>query len=545
MDIRICAVLAFAESLAIYELNKAYQRPVLSTTDFGIGVLALLGLQWMLLKIYRVFIYPHFLSPLRQLPGPKDGHFLVGQMVNQYRASSPVEVFLDWSRQWPDTPLIKFFGLANNEMLLINTVEAHKQILQTHCYDFVKPEFIHRSVGEIVGTGLLLAEKQEHKRQRRLILNVFSVPNIKKLVPVFQDEARLMTKSIGEELRGEPTGDIDVLSIFSKSTLNAIGLAAMGIKLENLKSPEVGMDCQQCYHRMLSQSTLSALISFINVHLPIRWAIPLEANLGYVRASRGLRSMLTRYIDQRSREIALGDKEKQVGFESRDLLTFMLEERESTGEILTTENIMGHLQNFLAAGHETTSGTLTWATYILATRPDIQDKLRAEIKTLDEGTPDWASLESLHYLNNFFREVTRLYSTAPFTYREADKDVVICGQFVPKGTHLVMSPFVSNLSPQIWGEDADQFRPERWDTVTGDAASPYGIETFSNGPRVCIGKMYSVLLFKAFMVQMLREFHFSKSADLIARGDAFPEIQNPGVTFRPKGDVKIHIERIY
>ncbi|KAI1634553.1 cytochrome P450 3A5 [Biscogniauxia mediterranea] len=545
MDVRICAVVAFAESLIIYWLNKTYQRPVLSTTHFGVGVLALVGLQWILLKIYRVFLYPHFFSPLRRLPGPKDGHFLVGQMLNQYRASSPVEVFLNWSRQWPDVPLIKFFGLANNEMLLINTVEAHKQILQTYCYDFVKPEFIHRSVGEIVGTGLLLAEKQEHKRQRRLVLNVFSTPNIKKLLPVFQDEARLMIQSIGEQLKAEPTGDIDVMPIFSKATLNTIGLAAMGIKLENLKSPETGMDCQQCYHRMLSQSTLSALISFINVHLPIRWALPIEANLGYVRAMRGLRSMITRHIDKRAGEIASGDKEKQVGFESRDLLTYMLEERESTGEILTTEHILGHLQNFLAAGHETTAGTLTWATYILATQPHVQEKLRSEIQTLAEGSPDYANLDRLQYLNNFFREVTRLYSTAPFTYREADKDIIICDQFVPKGTHLVMSPFVSNLSPQIWGDDAVQFRPERWDSLTGEAAKAFGIETFSNGPRFCIGKTYSALLFKAFMVQMLREFRFSKSADLIARGDAFPEIQNPGVTFRPKGDIKIHIERLH
>ncbi|KAI1503986.1 cytochrome P450 3A5 [Biscogniauxia marginata] len=545
MDVRICAGLAFAESLLINWLNKTSQRPVLSTTHFGISVLALLGLQWILLKIYRVFVYPHFFSPLRNLPGPKDGHFLVGQMLNQYRASSPVQGFLDWSVQWPDEPLIKYFGLANNEMLLINTVEAHKQILQAHCYDFIKPEFIHRSVGEIVGTGLLLAEKQEHKRQRRLVLNVFSVPNIKKLLPVFQEEARLMVKSIKQKLQEEPTGDIDVLSIFSKAALNSIGLAAMGIKLENLKDPETGMDCQQCYRRMLSQSTMSALISFINVHLPIRWAIPLEANLGYVRAMHGLRSMISRYIDQRSREIAQGDKEKEVGFESRDLLTYMLEERESTGEILTTDQIMGHLQNFLAAGHETTAGTLTWATYVLATRPDIQDKLRSEIKTLTEGTPDYASIERLHYLNNFFREVTRLYSTAPFTYREADSDIVICGRFVPKGTHLVMSPFVSNLSTQIWGENAREFRLERWDSLTGDAATPYGIETFSNGPRVCIGKMYAVLLFKAFIVQMLQDFRFSKSADLVARGGKFPEIQNPGVTYRPKGDIKIHVERLH
>lgn len=86
---------------------------------------------------------------------------------------------MDWSSTWPDSPFIRYPILANKEILLINTVEAHKQILQTKCYDFVKPKFLGRLLGEIVGTGLLFAEGHEHKRQRKMVLSMdcFSLIN--------------------------------------------------------------------------------------------------------------------------------------------------------------------------------------------------------------------------------------------------------------------------------------------------------------------------------------------------------------------------------
>lgn len=197
-------------------------------------------------------------------------------------------------------------------------------------------------------------------------------------------------------------------------------------------------------------------------------------------------------------------------------------------------------------GHETTSGALTWASYVLATRPEIQNKLRDEVvKALGTvGVPTYADIEKLHYMKNFLQEVARVYSPAPATWREAGTDVVICGQFLPKGTQLVLSPPVTNLSTQIWGLDALEFNPDRWDSLTGDAATPYNMQTFGNGPRICIGKSYSLLAFKVMMVELIRNFRFSRSPGLMALGDNPPAVQNPAVTWRPKGGMTVHMEKI-
>ncbi|KAI0023455.1 cytochrome P450 3A5 [Xylariomycetidae sp. FL0641] len=507
MDVRTCLSLTLAEAVALYPLSIP--------------------------KCYRIVLYPLVSSPLRGLPGPKGGNPLFGSLLQQYAASSPVEVFLTWSAEWPDAPLIRYPGFAGQEMLLLNSTQAHKEVLQSHCYSFVKPSFLRRSVGEIIRTGLMFTEKDEHKRQRRIIMNVFSVPNIRKLLPVMHNEAESVINHMAAQVAASGTGDIDVIPVLLKGTLDMIGRTAMGRRLADVRSAETEMNCQQCYERMLGQSPLSALISFIHVHIPIRWAIPHEANRGFVRAQKGLRGMLSQHIAQRGREVETGNAKGESENESRDLLTFMLQERRNTG-----------LLNILAAGHETTSGTLAWSLYVLATRPDVQEKLRAEIERIGTEKLDLATVEGLHYLNIFFQEIVRVHSTVPFTYREAGSDIIICGQVVPKGTQVVICPHVTNLSPRIWGDDAEEFRPERWEHVTGEAASAYSIETFLNGPRVCIGKAYAILEVKVYLIELVRNFRFSRSAELKALGDRPLPMQNPSITCRPRGALRIRIERI-
>lgn len=105
-------------------------------------------------------------------------------------------------RKWPDTPFIRYISFAGKEVLLVNSLAAHKAVLQTHVYDFVKPPFFARLVGEITGVGLLFSEGEAHKRERRLLAGPFSVPSMRKLLPVFQTKAKALS-SVFEQLLGE------------------------------------------------------------------------------------------------------------------------------------------------------------------------------------------------------------------------------------------------------------------------------------------------------------------------------------------------------
>jgi cytochrome P450 len=151
--------------------------------------------------------------------------------------------------------------------------------------------------------------------------------------------------------------------------------------------------------------------------------------------------------------------------------------------------------------HETTSSAVCWASYLLAKHPDVQEKVREEIRAalpLDsalESTADVASvLEKLPYLNGVMHETLRLYPTAPLTMRRAIRDTRVGDRVIPKGTTFVVSIWMLHRSPEVWGPGAAEFRPERWIEAdgrpnrTGGARSNYEFLTFLQGPRSCIGQ---------------------------------------------------------
>lgn len=180
-----------------------------STTSRLIRFASLFALQYILIKAYRHIIYPHFLSPLRHLPGPTNNFPFLGQFPRILTSPSPNEPFLTWSEKWPSSPFIRYLGLGNQETLLINTVDAHKEVLQTHCYAFKKPDLLFRLIGDILGRGLVFSEGAEHRRQRRILLGLFSPPNLRRISPVFREKGDLMSQWFDDSLGADGRGVFD------------------------------------------------------------------------------------------------------------------------------------------------------------------------------------------------------------------------------------------------------------------------------------------------------------------------------------------------
>jgi cytochrome P450 len=123
--------------------------------------------------------------------------------------------------------------------------------------------------------------------------------------------------------------------------------------------------------------------------------------------------------------------------------------------------------------------------------------------------------------------------------REAAEDVVIAGVPIPKGTTIHICPQVIHSHRGVWGTDASVFDPDRWDRLTRDQASPYASEAFINGPRVCIGRAFAMLEYKTLLIGLVRKWRFSR---LDQEQDL--EVLNPSVTLKPKGGLKIVMEKV-
>ena len=138
---------------------------------------------------------------------------------------------------------------------------------------------------------------------------------------------------------------------------------------------------------------------------------------------------------------------------------------------------------------------MIWAMLMLCKHPEVQQKLRDEIRakipTLNDDITA-SQIDDCHYLQAVCSEVLRLWAPVSMTMRIADRDTIIAGERIPKGMTVILCPWAINTSKHLWGDDAKEFKPERWlnadgkANAKGSADSNYSFLTFLHGPRSCI-----------------------------------------------------------
>ncbi|XP_072609182.1 cytochrome P450 3A12 isoform X4 [Vulpes vulpes] len=164
---------------------------------------------------------------------------------------------------------------------------------------------------------------------------------------------------------------------------------------------------------------------------------------------------------------------------------------------------------FIFAGYETTSTSLSFLMYELATHPDVQQKLQEEIDATfpNKALPTYNALVQMEYLDMVLNETLRLYSIAGRLERVCKKDVEISGVFIPKGTVVMVPTFILHRDQNLWPEP-EEFRPERFSKEKKDSINPYTYLPFGTGPRNCIGMRFAIMNMKLALVRVLQNFSF-------------------------------------
>ncbi|PEN40644.1 NADPH--cytochrome reductase [Bacillus toyonensis] len=200
---------------------------------------------------------------------------------------------------------------------------------------------------------------------------------------------------------------------------------------------------------------------------------------------------------------------KISGEQGDDLLAHMLNGKDpETGEVLDDENIRYQMITFLIAGHETTSGLLSFALYFLVKNPHILHKATEEAtRVLIDPVPTYRQVKQLKYITMVLNESLRLWPTAPAFSLYPKEDTVLGGEYLLKqgGEIKVLIPQL-HRDKIIWGEDVEEFRPERFEnpsTIPQHAFKPFG-----NGQRACIGQQFAIHEAALVLGMMLKHFDF-------------------------------------
>ena len=165
--------------------------------------------------------------------------------------------------------------------------------------------------------------------------------------------------------------------------------------------------------------------------------------------------------------------------------------------------LRGQIINLLVAGRDTTACLLTWTFFLLVRHPKVLEKLKEEIKEKcsDPASLTRTGLREMGYLQNVLKETLRLYPSAPVNERKANKTTFLptgggpyrtAPVLIPKGTTVAYSVYAMHRRPDLYGMDAELFRPERWDEdmpmFHDKTNAAWGYLPFNGGPRICLGR---------------------------------------------------------
>jgi cytochrome P450 len=410
------------------------------------------------------------LAGLRVPPGPP-GHFLLGNLPEIGR--SPIDFLTSLAYDYGDVARFRFLWHVG---FLVNHPDYIRRILVENHRNYSKNSPGNLMLKPLLGNGLLLSEGDFWLRQRRLMQPAFH----KQRIQAFGELMASATEEMMERWRAhDPNKVLDISEEMMRLTLSIVGRALFSLDLSE-EADTVG-------------EAFSYTNEFISARFrqylppPLSWPTP--ANQRFHKARLKLVRVVQDIIDER-RKAAAGSGKESV---QDDLLGMLLAARdEDTGEGMTDQHIQDEVMTLLLAGHETTANALTWTFYLLSQNPDVEQKLRAELKDVLGGAmPGLSDLVDLPYNRMVIQEALRLYPPAWILSRKAETDDALGDYHIPAGSVVDISPLFMHRHPNYW-KDPLRFAPERFSPEEVEKRPQYAYFPFGGGPRLCIGRDFAL-----------------------------------------------------
>jgi len=367
--------------------------------------------------------------------------------------------------------------------------------MKTNFYNYSKGDQQIEPMRDVLGHGIFASDGDAWKVMRKTASNIFNTKSFKQFVErVFVDEMNIFT----DKLHGyAASGQVfDLQDHFFRFTLDSFGIVGFGSEINSMANTKEPVPFAVAFDRLQNRM-------FYRFTNPFWKLAELIAPGTKHEDLKTMNSFGEKLVRERRAESAEMLKSRS------DLLSLFMNAKNEHGVPYTDKELTEHVMNFIIAGRDTTAQSLSWSFYYLFKNPKTLEKLVQEIdETLgDKEVPDYDEIRNMKYANAVFHEAIRLSPAVPFNSATAlNDDVLPDGTPVPKGAVVGYSPLIMARSTVIWGEDAEEFVPERW--IGTKVPSPFEYTPFKCGPRMCLGKAFAELEGVFVMVSVLRKFKY-------------------------------------
>jgi cytochrome P450/NADPH-cytochrome P450 reductase len=449
------------------------------------------------------------MNPHSPIPQPKTVP-LMGNAA-QVDSTAPIQTFMRLARTYGPIFRMDFPGRS---VVLLGSQELVNEACDEKRFD-KQVHTVLENIRAFAGDGLFTAYTQEPNwaKAHRILMPAFGPMGIRKMFDPMLDIAEQLL------LRWERFGEsavIDVPDQMTRLTLDTIALCAFEYRFNSFYQNEMHPFVDAMVGGLKEAGARARRPDLVNRAL-------LSSTRRYEENIRLMHEVADRLIAERRRDPQASKD---------DLLARMLSARDPvTGEGLSDENVRFQMVTFLIAGHETTSGLLSFALYLLLANPETLRAARAVVdEVLGDEVPTLEHLPRLRYVEQVLMETLRLWPTAPAFGLRAYENTTLAARYAitREDTLMVLVPML-HRDPRVWGADVEAFRPERFERDAEAKLPPNAWKPFGNGQRACIGRPFAMQEALLVLSMILRRF------DLVFDDPSYELKVKETLTLKPDG----------
>ncbi|XP_047435258.1 cytochrome P450 3A40 [Mugil cephalus] len=431
------------------------------------------------------------------IPGPKPVPFF-GTML-AYRKG-----FTNFDEQCHKT-YGKMWGIYDGRqpVLCITDPAMIKTVLIKECYSLFTNRRNFRLNGPLYD-AVSIAEDDQWKRIRSVLSPYFTSGRLKEMFDIMKDHSANLVKSMKAE--ADKDKPLEMKEYFGPYSMDVVTSTAFSVDIDSLNNPSDPFVTN--IKKMLKFDFFNPIFLLV-AFFPFIGVLFEKMEYSFFPAS------VTDFFYASLRKIKSSRQSNKQ--KSRvDFLQLMIDSQKNNdssgvGEKgLSDHEILSQAMIFIFAGYETSSSSLSFLSYLLATNPEVMKKLQEEIDATfpNKGPVDYQTLMQMDYLDCVINESLRLYPIAARVERVAKATVEINGIVIPKGTVVMVPTWPLHRDPDVWPEP-EKFKPERFSKTNKEPVDPYTYMPFGAGPRNCIGMRFALVMMKLAVVEILQKYSFS------------------------------------